>query len=88
MVRDGQKCRVCDSCIHTDSKRKHGSRTFAVEESTFWTYSDGKTIPSVKFHQICSPECLAEWAKTSETSAPPDDLNCWVNGRKQLLVEG
>lgn len=82
MPRDGQKCKQCNSCIHSNSKRKDGHRTFFVQESTFWTYSDGKCIPSVTFHQICSPECLADWAKTSETPAPPADLNCWENERK------
>ncbi len=88
MVRVSQRCRQCGSCIHTDTKRKNGHRTFSVHESTFWTYSDGKTVPTVKFHQICSPECLAEWARTSETPTPPDDLDCWIAGRKLLVVEG
>lgn len=88
MVSEGQKCKQCKTCIHTATKRKHGHRTFVVHESTFWKYSDGKTIPSVKFHQICSPECLAEWAKTSEPPTPPDDLDCWVDGQRLLVVEG
>jgi len=82
MSRNGQKCKQCGSCIHTDTKRKHGHRSFIVEESTFWTYSDGKTIPSVKFIPICSPECLAKWISTSNTSPPPADLDCWVDGKK------
>jgi len=82
----GLKCSFCNASIRTNSNQKNGHRIFFVEESTFWNYSDGKRIPTVKFYRFCSPNCLVKWAETSESPSPPDDLNCWVDGRKISMV--
>lgn len=76
------KCIQCGRRVHEVTRKKHGSRTFVIEESTYWEYSDGKIIPSVKNYQVCSPECHAKWAETSEAPSPPEDLNDWIDGRK------
>lgn len=82
MPRGTVHCRICNRRIHGNYDKKDGSQTYFLQETTYWTYSDGKMIPTVKHHYFCSREHLIEWITNASDPRPPADLNCWVNERK------
>lgn len=84
MSRTHKRCAICRTIFR--SNLKHGSQAFLVEVSNYWTYSDGKTVPTVEHLYFCSKEHLKEWCETAPPPAPPADLNQWLDGKKAEAV--